>query len=269
MDMSWWQAAILAIIQGLAEFLPISSSGHLVLVPKLLGWEDQGLAFDVAVHVGTLVAVLTYFRADLVPLVRGFFRYTRGHRRDAAGRMAFNLAIGTIPVGIAGLTFADFIEEQLRSPFVVAFQLAVFGILLYLVDRYGKRNRRETDLTLGEALLIGCGQALALVPGTSRSGITMTVALGLGLTREAAARFAFLLSVPGIALAGGYEGFKLMTGEATVTPPLASILTGLVVSAVVGYVCIAFFLKFIAKIGFLPFTVYRLLLAGFIVGVFM
>lgn len=269
MDMSWWQAAILAVIQGLAEFLPISSSGHLVLVPKLLGWEDQGLAFDVAVHVGTLVAVLTYFRADLVPLVGGFFRYIGGDRNDAAGRMAFNLAIGTIPVGLAGLTFSDFIEEQLRSPFVVAFQLAVFGVVLYLVDRHGKRNRRETDLSLGEAVLIGCGQALALVPGTSRSGITMTVALALGLTREAAARFAFLLSVPGIALAGGYEGFKLMTGEATVTPPLASILTGVVVSAVVGYFCIAFFLKFIAKIGFLPFTVYRLLLAGFIVGVFM
>jgi undecaprenyl-diphosphatase len=269
MDMEWWQAAILAIIQGLAEFLPISSSGHLVLLPRFVGWEDQGLAFDVAVHVGTLLAVVAYFRADLRPLVTGFFRYLGGDRRDPGGRLAFNLAVGTIPVGLVGLTFADFIEQYLRSPFVVAFQLAVFGIVLYLADRFGRRNRQETQLTIGEALLIGCGQALALVPGTSRSGITMTVALSLGLTREAAARFAFLLSVPGIAMAGGYEGFKLATGEAAVTPPLAAIVTGVLVSAVVGYLCIAFFLKFIARIGFLPFTIYRLLLAGLIVVVFI
>lgn len=269
MDMQWWQAAILAIIQGLAEFLPISSSGHLVLLPRLVGWEDQGLAFDVAVHVGTLLAVLAYFRNDLRPLVTGLLRYLGGHRGDVAGRLAFNLAVGTIPVGLAGLTFADFIEEHLRSPFVVAFQLAVFGVVLYLADRFGRRKRQETQLSVGEAFLIGCGQALALVPGTSRSGITMTVALSLGLTREAAARFAFLLSVPGIAMAGGYEGFKLATGEAAVTPSLVAIGTGVIVSAVVGYLCIAFFLKFIARIGFLPFTIYRLLLAGFIVGVFI
>jgi len=150
----------------------------------------------------------------------------------------------------------------------VAFQLAVFGIVLYLVDRSGRRNRDETTLTLGQALLIGCAQALALVPGTSRSGITMTAGLMLGLTREAAARFAFLLSVPGIALAGGYEGFKFATGVAGESVPVAEMLLGLVVSAVVGYFCIHYFLRFIARIGFLPFTVYRLLLAGFIVLVF-
>jgi undecaprenyl-diphosphatase len=268
MVMEWWQAVVLAIIQGLAEFLPISSSGHLVLVPKLLGWQDQGLAFDVAVHVGTLLAVVLYFRKDFVPLVSGLFRFLGGARDDRYGRMAFNLGIGTIPVGLAGLLFSGFIEENLRSPFIVAFQLAVFGIVLYLVDRFGRRNRHETDLTIGQALLIGIGQALALVPGTSRSGITMTVALALGLTREAAARFAFLLSVPGIALAGGYEGFKLLRGDGGAHPAFSEMLIGMVVAAVVGYFCIAFFLRFIARIGFLPFAIYRLLLAGFIVLVF-
>lgn len=269
MTMEWWQAAVLAIIQGLAEFLPISSSGHLVLVPRLLGWQDQGLAFDVAVHVGTLLAVVLYFRKDFVPLVGGLFRFLGGARDDRYGRMAFNLGVGTIPVGLAGLLFSDFIEANLRSPFIVAFQLALFGVVLYLVDRFGRRNRHETDLSIGQALMIGIGQALALVPGTSRSGITMTVALALGLTREAAARFAFLLSVPGISLAGGYEGFKLLRGEGGAHPALGEMLIGMVVSAVVGYVCIAFFLRFIARIGFLPFAIYRVLLAGFILVVFI
>ena len=243
-------------------------AGHLVLVPRLLGWSDQGLAFDVAVHVGTLLAVVTYFRKDLLPLLTGLIAFLRGDRQNTWGRLAFNLLVGTIPVGLVGLLAHDFIESQLRSPFVVAFQLAVFGIVLYLVDRSGRRNRDETTLTLGQALLIGCAQALALVPGTSRSGITMTAGLMLGLTREAAARFAFLLSVPGIALAGGYEGFKFATGVAGESVPVAEMLLGLVVSAVVGYFCIHYFLRFIARIGFLPFTVYRLLLAGFIVLVF-
>jgi len=179
------------------------------------------------------------------------------------------LGVATLPVGFVGLFFSDFIEASLRSPFVVAFQLAVFGVLLYLADRFGARKRAETELSVTQALLIGCGQALALIPGTSRSGITMTVGLLAGLTREAAARFAFLLSVPGIALAGGYEGFKLATGAVASPVQLTEILIGMGVSAVVGYACIHFFLRFIARIGFLPFTIYRLLLAAFIVWVFI
>jgi undecaprenyl-diphosphatase len=269
MTMEWWQAVWLAVIQGLTEFLPVSSSGHLVLVPRLFGWADQGLAFDVAVHVGTLVAVVTYFRRDLLPLATGLGAFLRGDRANTWGRLAFNLLVGTIPVGVVGLLANDFIEGTLRSPFVVAFQLAVFGIVLYLVDRNGRRSRDETTLTLGQAFLIGCAQALALVPGTSRSGITMTAGLALGLTRQAAARFAFLLSVPGIAMAGAYEGFKFATGDSSAGVPLREMLIGFVVSAVVGYACIHWFLRFIARIGFLPFTVYRLLLAAFIVFVFI
>ena len=268
MTMEWWQAAILAIIQGLTEFLPVSSSGHLVLVPRLLGWQDQGLAFDVAVHVGTLLAVLVYFRRDLVPLVRGFFAFVGGERRDPYARLAINLVVATIPVGVVGLFFNDYIEAHLRSPFVVAFQLALFGIVLYVVDRTARRDRDENSLGLGQALLIGCGQALALVPGTSRSGITMTMGLLTGLTREAAARFAFLLSMPGIILAGGYESYKFASGLSSTAVPVAEILIGVGVSALVGYACIAWFLRAIARIGFLPFTLYRLALAAFIVVMF-
>ncbi len=264
--MDWWQAVVLAIIQGLTEFLPVSSSGHLVLVPRLLGWTDQGLAFDVAVHVGTLIAVLMYFRRDLVPLFTGALRWLGGDRRDAYGRLALNLAIGTIPVGLAGLLMQDFIETTLRSPAVVAFQLAVFGLALYFVDRLSAKHRDETSLSIGQAFLIGCAQAVALIPGTSRSGITMTAGLAFGLTRESAARFAFLLAVPGIALAGGYETYQFLT---TPTPVAATeMLIGVAVSALVGYGCIAFLLRYIPRIGFLPFTIYRLLLAAVVIGVF-
>jgi undecaprenyl-diphosphatase len=265
--MEWWQAVILALVQGLTEFLPVSSSGHLVLVPRLFGWADQGLAFDVAVHVGTLLAVLTYFRRDLLPLIRGLFAWLDGDRQDAQGRLAVNLLLGTIPVGLVGLLFSGWIEQNLRSPFVVAFQLAVFGVVLFLVDRHGRRSRGEFEVTLPQAMLIGLGQALALVPGTSRSGITMTMGLLSGLTREAAARFAFLLSIPGIGMAGAYEGYKLYSGEvARVAVP--EMLIGVVVSALVGFACIHYFLRFIAKIGFAPFMVYRLVLAAVVVAVF-
>ncbi len=264
--MEWWQAVVLAIVQGLTEFLPVSSSGHLVLFPRLFGWSDQGLAFDVAVHVGTLLAVLLYFRRDLVPLVSGGFGWLAGKRDDPYGRLAINLALASIPVFVAGYLAKDFIEQVLRSPAIVAFQLAVFGIVLYLADRMSSKSRNEQSLSIGEAMIIGCAQAVALVPGTSRSGITMTAGLALGLTRESAARFAFLLSVPGIAGAGVYEGYKFATSNTAVA--LNEILIGVGVSALVGYACIAFFLRYIPRIGFLPFTVYRLLLAAVVVGVF-
>jgi undecaprenyl-diphosphatase len=264
--MEWWQAVVLAIVQGLTEFLPVSSSGHLVLFPRLFGWTDQGLAFDVAVHVGTLVAVLLYFRRDLLPLARGGLRWLGGDRQDVYGRFALNLLVASIPVFIIGFLFKDYIETALRSPAVVAFQLAVFGIVLYVVDRMSAKRRDEQSLKMGEAVIIGCAQALALVPGTSRSGITMTAGLALGLTRESAARFAFLLSIPGIAGAGAYETYQFLTTATAVEP--ADMLIGVGVSALVGYACIAFFLRYIPRIGFLPFTLYRLLLAAVVVAVF-
>jgi undecaprenyl-diphosphatase len=265
--MEWWHAVVLAVIQGLTEFLPVSSSGHLVLMPRFFGWSDQGLAFDVAVHVGTLLGVLVYFRSDLLPLSRGAVGWLRGDRANEYGRLAINLVVATIPVGLVGLLFSDVIETRLRSPAVVAFQLAVFGIVLWLADRFSRGDRVETSLTLRGALLIGCAQALALVPGTSRSGITMSAGRALGLTREAAARFAFLLAIPGIGLAGMYEAWEFARSPVAYIAP-RDMMIGLVVSAFVGYACIHWFLRFIARIGFLPFTLYRLALAAVIVLTF-
>jgi undecaprenyl-diphosphatase len=259
------QAIVLAVVQGLSEFLPISSSGHLVLVPHFLGWADQGLAFDVAVHVGTLLAVLLYFRRQIGTMVTGWFGSVLHRRHTRDSRLAWQLLVATIPVGLVGLLFDDFIEANLRNPAFVAGTLSFFGLLMYAADRFGKRTLDEFDLSWPQAMLIGCAQALALMPGTSRSGVTMTAGLSLGLTRSAAARFSFLLAVPGIAAAGAYEGLKLVTsGEPVAWLPM---IVGLVFAAATGVACIHFLIRFIEKIGLLPFTIYRLILAGVIVAV--
>jgi undecaprenyl-diphosphatase len=261
--MTTLHAIILAIIQGITEFLPISSSGHLILVPRLLGWEDQGLEFDAAMHIGTLAAVVFYFRQQLAAMARAWLASaTRGeHSRD--GHLAWAVLLGTIPVGLAGLLFNDYIEAHFRSPLLVATTLAGFGILLWLADRFGHRQRDEYSVTWRDAALIGVAQAMALVPGTSRSGITMTAGLGVGLTREAAARYSFLLAVPGTALAGAYETLKMF--RAAVPIDWRPVLIGVVVAGISGVLCIHFLLRFIQRIGMLPFTIYRLLLAALIV----
>jgi len=257
------QAIVLAIVQGLSEFLPISSSGHLILVPHFLGWEDQGLAFDVAVHVGTLAAVLAYFRRPLAAMTQAWFASVFGGRHDENSRLAWCVIVGTIPVGLVGLTMGGLIEEHLRNPLFVAGTLSFFGVLMWLADKLGRQEKDEYAIGWKQALIIGCAQAMALMPGTSRSGITITAGLSLGLTRSAAARFSFLLAVPGIAMAGAYEGMKLISsGEPADWTAMA---IGMVVSAVTGYACIAVLLKVIEKIGLLPFTLYRLLIAGLIV----
>lgn len=261
----WWQAVLLATVQGLSEFLPISSSGHLVLLPRLFGWTDQGLAFDVAVHVGTLLGVLVYFRRDLLPLARGGIAFVSGDREDPHGRLAFNLIVGTIPVGVVGLLFNDVIEEKLRSPLVVAFQLAVFGIVLWLADRLSARSRSESSLSVGQALLIGCAQALALVPGTSRSGITITAGLFSGLTREAAARFSFLLAVPVMTAAGLSELVSFASSDAVVD--VRALVLGTLVSAVTGFAVIHFFLRWLTRYGVLPYVLYRLALGTVLLAV--
>jgi len=260
------QAVILAFLQGLTEFLPISSSGHLILVPHFLGWEDQGLAFDVAVHLGTLVAVLAYFRRPLTAMTQSWFASVFGGRHDENSRLAWCVILGTVPVGLVGLLFSGFIEEHLRNPLFVAGTLTFFGVLMYVADRFGRGTRDEFALSWPQAFAIGCAQALALVPGTSRSGVTITAAMALGLERQDAARFSFLLAVPGIAMAGGYEFLKLFSSGEPVDWPAMSL--GLVVSAITGYACIHLLLKVIERIGLLPFTLYRLLLAGIIVMLF-
>lgn len=200
------QVVFLAIIQGLTEFLPISSSAHLILPSALLGWEDQGLAFDVAVHVGSLLAVLTYFRKDIRLLIVCWCRSLTGGQQTPESRLGWQIILATIPAGLAGLFLGDLIELHLRSIAVIAFTTIVFGILLGLSDKFSLRAKNLHQFTWRSALIVGCAQALALIPGTSRSGITITAALALGFDRIAAARFSFLLAIPVIVLSGGYKG---------------------------------------------------------------
>lgn len=257
------QAIVLAIVQGLSEFLPISSSGHLVLIPHFVGWPDQGLAFDVAVHLGTLVALLLYFWRQLWTMVRAWIDSVLRRRHTKDSRLAWQLLVATIPVGLVGLLFAELIEEHLRNPLFVAGTLTFFGLLMYAADRWGKGTRDEFSLGWAQSFTIGCAQALALMPGTSRSGITMTAGRALGLSRSGAARFSFLLAIPGIGAAGAYEGLGLVTSPEPVA--WMPMLVGVVFAALSGIACIHFLIRFIERIGLLPFTVYRLLIAAVIV----
>jgi undecaprenyl-diphosphatase len=263
--MGMMQLIVLAVVQGLTEFLPISSSGHLVLVPSVFGWTDQGLAFDVAVHFGSLLAVCVFFRYDVVALLRGTGRILAGDFAAEDARMAWNLGVGTIPAALAGLLFAGWIAANLRDATVVVVTLAGYGVLMALVDRYAPDRRNITDIGLKDAIFIGLAQALALIPGTSRSGITITTGRLLGIARQDAARFSFLLSVPVILLATIYEGLKLVTSDT----PVAWDRLGLavLVSAVVAYISIEFFMRVVNAIGLLPFAIYRLVLACVIVYV--
>lgn len=256
--MDIYHAILLALLQGLTEFLPISSSGHLILLPRVLSWPDQGLAFDVAVHVGTLTAVLVYFRQDLLELTRAWFGSLRSRKLDQNSRLAWGVLLGTIPVGLAGLLLNGMVSTALRDPTVIAATTIIFGLLLGAADWLGKRSRDEHSLGFKDVMLIGLAQAIALVPGTSRSGITMTAGLLLGLTREAAARFSFLLSIPVIILAGGLEGMELVDSADPVD--WTAISVGVSTSATAAYLCIHFFLKLIGRVGMWPFVLYRLFL---------
>jgi undecaprenyl-diphosphatase len=256
------QVLLLAILQGLTEFLPISSSGHLILVPALLGWRDQGLAFDVAVHAGTLLAVLAYFRGDLLRMTASWFRGFASQSWDEDGRLAWWVLLGTIPVGLAGLLLKSLIESELRSPLVIASTTIGFGVLLWVADRMASQKRDERSLTLPPVLLIGIAQALALIPGTSRSGITMTAGLMLGLTRQAAARFSFLLSIPVIVLAGGLETAELIASESAVD--WTTLLIATMASAVTAYLVIRLFLSWVGRVGMAPFAIYRIVLGGYL-----
>jgi undecaprenyl-diphosphatase len=257
---------LLALLQGLTEFLPISSSAHLILLPRLLGWGDQGLAFDVAVHVGTLLAVMVYFRLELQRLIGAWSASCLNLRLDADARLAWLLLLATVPVAVSGLLLHDVVETYLRSPLVIAVTTIGFGVLLGLADRYGRQSRSEESLKVSDAIWIGFAQVLALLPGTSRSGITMTAALALGLSRSASARFSFLLSIPVILMAGGYESVKLLQQPGPVA--WNEILLGTTVAALSAYLCIELFMRLIERIGMLPFVVYRILLGVFLLLLF-
>lgn len=267
--MDWLQVVVLSLVQGITEFLPISSSAHLILFPHLAGWPDQGLDFDVATHLGTLLAIVTYFRHDLVRMGRAFVESLSGGGLSTDARLAWAVLLGTIPVGLAGLVFKGIVETELRSPLVIAWTTLGFGVLLWLADRRARAHaapRDERQLNWRDVLVIGAAQALALVPGTSRSGITMTAALFLGLSRSAAARFSFLLSIPVIVLASGLSTLDLLRESAPVD--WTDLGLGVLFSALSAYACVALFLRFIERTGMLPYVIYRLLLGLFLLAVF-
>jgi undecaprenyl-diphosphatase len=252
------QIVVLALIQGITEFLPISSSGHLLLVPALTGWPDQGLLTDVMVHMGSFLAVVVYFWKDCVNLTMGGIDLLRG-KVTGWGKLALMILLGTIPAVLFGV-FLDkigFMEMVRTMPEVVAWNAIFFGILLYLCDRYGLSNRRMSDMTWMPALIIGVAQAIAIIPGTSRSGITMTAARALGFERPEAARFAFLLGIPAIAGAGVLKlGDAVASGE--------SITFGMLLTAVLTFFValgtITVLMKMVRHVSFLPFAVYRVIL---------
>ncbi len=251
------QLVVLALVQGLTEFLPVSSSGHLALVPLLSDWPDQGLKIDVAVHVGTLLAVLVYFWRDVGVMLAGAGRLLTG-RGGPGARMVVHLIIATIPVVIAGLLLKDLIESGLRNLEVIAWATLGFGLLLGLADRVGMTVRRVEHMTWGDALILGLAQALALIPGTSRSGITMTAARFLGYERPEAARFSLLMSIPTITAAGLLVGLDLYEmGDWAITRE-ALIAAGL--AMVSALAAVALMMAWLRHAGFLPFVIYRVLL---------
>ncbi len=247
----------LALLQGLTEFLPISSSGHLILFPQLTGWKDQGLAFDIAVHVGSLLAVLLYYRHELRPLLISWLLSFKTKQLTPESRLVWAIGFGTIPVGLVGLTISIAgWEEQLRLPIIIASTTILFGLLLWLADVVGNKERDEFSLTWKDVLLIGIAQAVALIPGTSRSGITITAALFLGLNRQAAAKFSFLLAIPVIILAGASETITLI--QQNVVVDWGVLCLAVIFSAISAYLCIKTFINLLDRIGMLPFVLYRL-----------
>ena len=260
------QIIVLALVQGLTEFLPISSSAHLILVPYLTDWPDQGLAFDVAVHVGTLTAVVIYFRKEISKMFFAWVASLNG-RHSEDSKLAWGVLVGTIPVGLAGLFFKDIISEHLRTPLVIAATTIIFGLLLWYADWSGKRQRDEHSMTWKDIIFIGCAQAIALIPGTSRSGITITAGLMLGLTAPAAARFSFLLSIPVIVLAGGVETLDYL--KVANVGDMNDLVYGALISAFSAYLCIHFFLMLLERIGMTPFVIYRLLLGIVLLSLYL
>ncbi|MDB2437396.1 undecaprenyl-diphosphate phosphatase [Hellea sp.] len=268
--MSWLHLAILAIIQGLTEFLPISSSAHLILTPQLLGWDaDQGPLIDVMAHFGSLFAVMAYFRKDVAGIISGFFDLlSRKLNRNSA--LALNLIIATPPAMVLAFLLNQFgYDILLRSPLLIAFTTIIFGILLWVSDIKGREEKTTDDLTWKGATIMGFAQALALIPGTSRSGITMTTARFMNMTREESARFSMLMSLPIIGAGGSYALLELMI-KPSGTAGLSDGLIVAVLSFLAAYACIALFMKWVSKIGFFPFMVYRLLLgAGLLLWIFL
>lgn len=262
--MNLLEAVVLGIVQGLTEFIPISSTAHLRIIPAFLGWNDPGAAFTAVSQIGTLIAVFVYFRKDIVALTRAFLHSLRSMKPDATreSRMAWWILFGTIPIGVCGLLFKDLIETEFRSLIVIALSLIILALLLAIAERIGKRRRSLDDMQLRDTLWIGLAQAVALIPGSSRSGTTITAGLFLHLSREDAARFSFLLSIPAVTLSGLYQLYQLresLAGELGV-----ALFVTVAVSGIVGYLSIGFLLRYLHAHSTWLFIGYRIVLGTLI-----
>ncbi len=257
---------LLALVQGLTEFLPISSSAHLVLLPIVMDWEDQGLVMDIAAHLGSLFAVLFYFRHELGKLICGWLRSFSSNKvkknkaSDEDARLAWLLLWASIPILVIALFVQFYLLPHMRNAVVIGIASIVFGLFLWHADKSGKQSRVNKDLNVKDALMIGIAQAFAFIPGASRSGVTMTAGMWLGLTRVEAARFSFLLAIPTILAAALYGSYRIMLHELIIDWALA--LGVVACSAVVAFLCIHWFIKFVSKIGMLPFVIYRIALGS-------
>jgi undecaprenyl-diphosphatase len=265
---SLFEAIVLGIVQGLTEFLPISSTGHLRIVPAFAGWDDPGSAFTAVIQLGTTAAVLIYFRKDLWRIARAWLRsLRRGGAADSAdARIGWYIVIGTIPIGIFGLAFKHSIEHGARNLYLIGAVLIAFGFVMLAAERYGQRRREIASMTPADGIFIGGAQALALVPGVSRSGATISAGLFRGLTREAAARYSFLLSTPAIVLAALFELKGIVDGSEHVRASGGDIVIATLFAFVVGYWSIAFLLRFVTRHGLVWFVVYRVILGTLVLA---
>jgi undecaprenyl-diphosphatase len=257
------EAIVLGIVQGLTEFLPISSTAHLRIVPAFLGWEDPGAAFTAVTQLGTMAAVLLFFRSDLLAIARGWFGGLRdpARRRTAESLLGWYILVGTIPIGIAGFVFRHQIESSARNLTLIGITLIVLGLILLAADRLGRQRRTIESLTLRDGILIGCAQALALVPGVSRSGATMSAGLFLGLDRAAAARYSFLLSVPAVVASGLFE-LRNIDGGGEVG--VGGVILATLLAFASGYASIAFLLRFLVRHSLAVFVAYRIVLGALV-----
>ena len=258
-QLSWLQAIVLGISQGLTEFLPISSTAHTLVVSKLLGWPDPGAAFTAVTQVGTELAVVIYFRQDIARILKDWFASLtkKTERANPDAKMGWYVVIGTIPIGIAGLAFKSSIETTARNLWLVAATLIVMGILLGLADRFARHTKSEADINTKNAVLFGLGQALALIPGVSRSGATITVGLAMGFKRDVAARYSFLLAIPAVFASAALTAGDI-SSDSFVNWPATIVAT--IVAFVVGYFVIASLMKYLQTRTFLPFVIYRIAL---------
>jgi undecaprenyl-diphosphatase len=259
---SVFEAIVLGLVQGITEFLPISSTAHLRIVPALAGWEDPGAAFTAVTQLGTMAAVLLYFRSDLSRIARAWLRSLRDRsmRRDTDARLGWYILLGTIPIGIFGLAFKDQIETGARDLYLIATALIVLGLVLLVAEKVGTRDRSIEQLTARDGVALGFAQALALVPGVSRSGATITAGLFLGLDRPSAARFSFLLSVPAVVLSGLLELSSIASGEEGQQVGAGALALATLLAFVSGYAAIALLLRFLATHSMIAFVVYRVAL---------